>query len=296
VLNPILNVIAELHNKGRAESYLYTLENQLKHLQKYSDLNNPQAVTEFIADKKVTDSSKFAICNAYKLYCEHYKIKWEMPSYMPAEKMPKLPTEEQLNKLITGSGKTLSLKLWLAKETGLRPIELCNLKVKDLDIPHNAVIPTTAKHGCGRILNTPSNLTEALSDYIRKNNLQLNDKIFKGNSKKFGQRYREARKRIATKLNDPTLLTVRLYDFRHWFATMRYWKLRDIPLTANDMGHKDWNTTQKYVHLFRILQLAKDDGFITKTATNVEEARALIEAGFEKHDEIDGIHIYRKRK
>ena len=36
--------------------------------------------------------------------------------------------------------------------------------------------------------------------------------------------------------------------------------------------------------------------FITRAATSVKGIRALIEAGFEKADEIGGVHIYRKRK
>ena len=36
--------------------------------------------------------------------------------------------------------------------------------------------------------------------------------------------------------------------------------------------------------------------YTTRAAISVKGARALIEAGFEKADEIDGIHIYRKRK
>jgi len=36
--------------------------------------------------------------------------------------------------------------------------------------------------------------------------------------------------------------------------------------------------------------------FTTRVAKNVKGARALIEAGFEKVDDFDGVHIYRKRK
>jgi len=36
--------------------------------------------------------------------------------------------------------------------------------------------------------------------------------------------------------------------------------------------------------------------YTTRAATSVKGARALIEAGFEKADEIEGVHIYRKRK
>jgi integrase len=210
--------------------------------------------------------------------------------------MPKLPTEEQLTKLIAAAGKTLSLKLWLSKETGIRPTELHALLVRNIDIEHNAVNPTTAKHGCARILKIPPNLTKALQDHIIRNNLTPNDKLFKGNARKYGDNFRVMRSRLAKRTNDPSLTTVRLYDFRHWFATMRYWKYRDVGLTATDMGHKDWNTTQKYVHLLKILEMIKEDEWICKTATNITEATQLIEHGFEYITEMDGIKLFRKRK
>lgn len=104
------------------------------------------------------------------------------------------------------------------------------------------------------------------------------------------------RNRLAERTNDPSLRTVRLYDFRHWFATMRYWKYRDVPLTASDMGHRDLNTTMKYLHLAKILELVKDDGWIVKTATNIEEAKQLLEHGFEYITEMEGFKLFRKRK
>ena len=77
---------------------------------------------------------------------------------------------------------------------------------------------------------------------------------------------------------------------------MRYWKYRDVGLTTMDMGHRDWNTTQKYVHLLKILEMIKDDEWICKTANDVEQASQLIEHGFEYVQTIDGTNMYRKRK
>jgi integrase len=98
-------------------------------------------------------------------------------------------------------------------------------------------------------------------------------------------------------MNDRSLMTIRLYDFRHYFATMRYIKYRDVPLTALDMGHKDWNTTSKYIHLARILELVdEDENYIVKTAETIEQAKELLENGFIFVQEFKGISIYRKRK
>jgi len=40
----------------------------------------------------------------------------------------------------------------------------------------------------------------------------------------------------------------------------------------------------------------ESDDYATATATTVDEAKKLAEAGWEKWDIIDEVHIYRKRK
>jgi hypothetical protein len=58
------------------------------------------------------------------------------------------------------------------------------------------------------------------------------------------------------------------------------------------MGHKKLETTQKYMHLMNL----NDDEWICKTAANVNEATALIEAGFQYVTEMDGLKLFKKRK
>lgn len=59
--------------------------------------------------------------------------------------------------LIANAGHIMAIKLTVSKETGLRPIELCNLKVKDVDLDQKIIYPETAKHGSARALKTPTN-------------------------------------------------------------------------------------------------------------------------------------------
>jgi integrase len=290
------NILRELHNNGRTETFVEMVNDRLMHISRNADLNNPDTVKAFIANKKASNNYKRLLVESYDYYCKHYKIEWTRPTYEREEKMPKLPTEEQLNKLIAAAKGTLSLKLWISKETGMRPVEILNLLVRDIDTEHNAIIPTTAKHGCGRALTIQPNLTKAIQTHIIKNDLDINDKVFTGTAKTYGDNYQRMRNGLAKKLNDPNLKTVRLYDFRHWFATMRYWKYRDVGLTATDMGHKNWNTTRKYVHLTKILEMIKEDEWDCKTADTVEKAKELLEHGFDYITEMDGLKLFRKRK
>ena len=68
------------------------------------------------------------------------------------------------------------------------------------------------------------------------------------------------------------------------------WKVKQI------LGHKTIRSTEIYIHIDQMTSNYGTDDYVTKTATTIEERRKLIELGFEKHDEIDGIAIYRKRK
>ena len=63
-------------------------------------------------------------------------------------------------------------------------------------------------------------------------------------------------------------------------------------LVMQRMGHRQIKTTMIYTQLLNL----NDDEWTCKTATNIREATALIEAGFEYVTEMDSIKIFRKRK
>jgi len=282
-----------LTNNGKSKYTIEYVNKSLTHLSKHADLSKPEEVKQFIASKNVTDSTKKNLCFAYEQYCRYYKMKWEAPFYKQNAKSFKIPTTQKVDMLIAKARHRLSMKLRVSKETGLRPIEVCNLKVKDLDPDKSLIYPTTAKHGASRVMKISRSLLATLQAHIEKNNLDLEDKLFKGDAQNYGKYYRQMRNNLAEKLQDPTLKTIRLYDFRHYFASMLYSRTRDILFVKQQMGHKKIETTLIYTQL---LHLDENDNFTCKTATNVKEATQLIENGFEYIQEIDGIRLYRKRK
>jgi len=216
-----------------------------------------------------------------------------MPRYKQEARIRRIPTTENVNMLIAKARRTLSTKLTISKETGLRPFELCNLKVKDIDLEQRRIYPTTAKNGSARTLKISNSLKMMLQNHINKHRLSLNDKLFKGTAENYGKYYRQMRNNLAEKLGKPTLKTVRLYDFRHYYATRLYAKTRDILYVKQQLGHKKIETTLKYVQL---LSLNEDDEYTCKTATTTKEATQLIENGFEYITEMEGLKLFRKRK
>jgi integrase len=216
-----------------------------------------------------------------------------MPKYTQEAKNIALPTREKPQMLIANAEKLLSMKLQLSMETGLRSVELSRLRVKDIDLDHKTVNPTTAKHGNPRTLPMTANLTTKIQEHIIKNNLNPNDQLFGGlDPDHYGKQYRAMRNKLAQKLKDPTIHTIRLYDFRHYFCTKKLYDINNPYTVMVLMGHKKLETTQKYMHLLNL----SEDEWIVAGVTTAKEATKLIEAGFTKADEIDGIHLFRKRK
>jgi integrase len=281
-----------MKNQARSDDTIKNTSKALATLSKHTDLNNPEQVKQYIAQLNTSTSYKRNLCIAYNKYCQYYNLHWEMPHYKQQSKMIKIPTKEKLEMLTANAHKPTSTKLMISLECGLRPIEVCNLKVKDIDLEQRIIYPTTAKHGTARALKISNSLQKVLQEHIIRKNLNLNDKLFKGTAQNYGKYYRHTRNSLARKLQDPAIQTIRLYDFRHYFATMLYNKTRDLLYTKQQMGHSQIKTTLIYTQLLNL----NDDEWICKTATTLEQATQLIENGFEYITDMDNIKLFRMRK
>jgi len=130
-----------------------------------------------------------------------------------------------------------------------------------------------------------------LKEHLGKHSFGLNDQPFPRRKKMTG-RWVRLRNTVAEKLMDSTFRTIRLYDLRHFAATMTYHKTRDILYTQKMLGHRCLRSTLRYVQLIAF----KDDDYTSAVAKTVQEVRRLVEAGFEYVTEMDGAKVFRKRK
>jgi integrase len=215
-----------------------------------------------------------------------------MPKYRENAKAIKIPAKEKVEMLIARAKSPLSIKLQISMETGFRPIEVLGLKVKDVDLEKRLLYPTTAKNGKAKIGKISVKLAEILTEYIHKHSLTNNDKLFNGTTDGYGDSYRQMRNHLADKLHDPTIKTIRLYDLRHYYATMLYAKTRDILHVMNQMGHKQIKTTLIYTQLINL----ENDEWTSAVAKTIKDVQDLIEHGFEYVTEMDGAKLFRKRK
>jgi hypothetical protein len=96
------------------------------------------------------------------------------------------------------------------------------------------------------------------------------------------------------KLGNPELSKISFYTFRYWKATVEYWRTRDFGAVMVLLGHKSLRYVLLYAQLSEVYNT--DKGYVCKEAQNKQEARQLIEAGFEYVMEKDGVSLFRKLK
>jgi len=185
-------------------------------------------VKGFIANKQCSNSFKETLIETYDLLMKSLGQTWKKPFCQRYDKLPKIPTEEKINMLISKAKPRMALFLSMSRDLGTRPIELTWLKIRDIDLRKGIVNITSAKHRVGRALKLKTNTLEMLKTYITKKKLNLNDRIFPTESENISETYRRLRNSLADKLQDATFKTIRLYDFRHFKASMEYHKTKDL--------------------------------------------------------------------
>jgi len=282
-----------MKSKGYEESTLTGISKNLKHLDRHTDLTNPESVTSFIMNKNVTNGYKNNLSIAYLHFARFHNLDFKLNILKHKSKHIRIPTTEELNSLINSARNPLSLKLRVFKETGLRPIELVMLKTNDVDIERKTIYPTTAKNGSPRTLKISHALATLLQTYIIRKDRSLNSLLFNTKIKALRTNYSVSRNRTSKKLGNPRLSKIRLYDFRHYFATNLYARTKDILYVQKQMGHKNLRNTLIYTQL---INFDEEENFTCKVAKTQQEMTELIEHGFTFIHEKDGLAYFRKRK
>lgn len=108
----------------------------------------------------------------------------------------------------------------------------------------------------------------------------------------FFRNYAKQRRRIAENQQNPRIRRISFKTLRHWKASTLYAKTKDLLLVKETLGHRSISSTMRYTHLMPL----RDDEYVCKVARTVEEAKSLIEEGFDHVTDIDGMKLFKKRK
>lgn len=119
-----LNVVLNLKKNGLAEDTVEKYGRRLRFLAKKTDLKNPEIVKTFISNQKSSNANKEAYANAYDHYVKFYKLTWIKPFYHREERIPNVPTTEQVNSIISCFKLKYATIFSVLRDTGLRPIEI----------------------------------------------------------------------------------------------------------------------------------------------------------------------------
>ncbi|MEM3759577.1 MAG: tyrosine-type recombinase/integrase [Candidatus Bathyarchaeia archaeon] len=279
-----------MKKQGYADATITGRTQIIKRLVKLgANLYDPETVKEIIAQQKHwTEGRKFNAIVAYTTFLQMHGLTWQPPKYRRIRKLPFIPLETEIDQLIAATSKKISAFLQLLKETGIRSGEAWQLRWMDLDLTTNTIRITPEKGSEPRIFKISSKLAAMLNSLSKKS-----ERIFGPSSLRTIRRlFQKQRQRIAQKLENPRLLNITFHTLRHWKATMEYHKTKDIIYVMKVLGHKNIKNTLIYTQLIP----SNEDEFICKVATTIEEAKQLIEAGFEYVCDIDNAKLFRKRK
>jgi integrase len=255
-----------------------------------ANLLDPETVKEVLAKQKAWNGGyKVLIVYAYESFLKMEGLSWKRPHYTQPETFPFIPTEVELDQLISACSRRVGTFLQGLKDTGADPGELAALQWTNINKESRQIQIRPVKNHYPRVLTVSQQFLDRLERLPKKS-----ERIF--NLRSLGVLFTKQRKRIANKLANPRLLQICFTTFRHWKGTIEYHRTRDILYVKKILGHKNIQNTLKYIDLEAYIFKTTDDQFIVKVADNIEEACRLMEVGFEKHDEYDGIHIYRKRR
>ncbi|MCJ7632473.1 tyrosine-type recombinase/integrase [Candidatus Bathyarchaeota archaeon] len=279
-----------MKKQGYAEQ---TVETKVKLLRilvnRGANLSDPESIKEAIARQNWVEKRKMNAVDAYTTYLRMLNQSWDPPRYKGIRNLPFIPTETEIDQLIAGCSRILIPLLQLLKETGVRIGEATMIKWIDLDYENRTVRITPEKGSNPRILPISNTLKAALSELQA---FAKSERLFPNTPRDLRRAYEIQRKRIASNLHNPRISKITFHTFRHFKATMEYYRTNNILHVMEILGHRSILNTMIYTKFMGL----RNDDYSSQVAKTVEEACKLVDSGFDYVCEIDGSKIFRKRK
>ena len=285
----ILDYAWKLKKRGLAENTIkqrmYWLATLVK---KGAELGNVDSVETVLATEQWRPATKKELVRVYHSYAKTMGISWEPIKVNHEPRQPFIPLESEINDLVAGCGKKTGTFLQCLKDTGARTGEVLKLQWTDVNAQNSTIsINDPEKGSLSRTIKV-SLKTIAMINAMPK---KYGKHVFNQDQHNVQSTFYISRKRLARKLSNPRLLQIHFHSLRHWKATMEYHKTRDILHVKYLLGHKRIENTEIYAHLVEF----ENDEYHSATAKNLDEAKQLIETGFEYVMDMEGVKLFRKR-
>jgi integrase len=255
-------------------------------------LTNPENVRDTINKQQWSNGTKQHARTAILLFYKFTHMVYDpdtLPRYKQTEKMVFIPTENEIDQLISGSRHNLATFLQTLKETAARYGEALSLKWIDFNTEANTLSINQPEKGSNPRSIKISNKLAIMLATLPHNT----DRLFPYKNKGVIRRtFERARKRISRNLGNPRLLQIHFHTFRHWRATMELHKTNNIWTVMKLLGHKSLSNTQRYIGLLPDLT----DDYVSAVAHTTQEIQNLINNGYEYVTNNGDDKIFRKRK
>jgi len=285
----------KMQQEGYGQETIRTDNSCLRQLVlKGADLADPESVKTVLAkEKKWSQSRKSNAINAYTLLLKFDGKSWNRPKCPLTQKFPFIPTEQEIDALIAGSGKKNAAFLQALKETAMRSGEAKRLKWIDIDREKCVITLNEPEKGSNpRMFKVSGTLIEMLNALPKQS-----EQVFIGSLKSMKTTFIKTRKRLAQSLQNPRLLRIHFHTLRHWKATVTYHQTKDPYYVQHMLGHKSLKSTEIYVNIEHTLfQAGPNDEFTVRIVENPQEIKELLEVGFEYVCQKDNLIFLRKRK
>ena len=294
-LSEIINYSLWAAKRGYRQSTIESSVRALKSIARHADLLDSQETLNYLAKLPVSESRKEKLATDLQRFYEYKGIPFTPPRYRRVQRLPFIPLESEVDSVISACGKKTSCFLQLLKETGMRPGEAWNLRWIDVDSERRCVNILPEKNSNPRQLPVSNRLLAMLSSQPKRYSYVFRNPAVDSikHLHRFREVYREQRRRIAGKLQNPRMDQITFKTLRHWKATTEYHKTKDILHVMQLLGHKNIQNTLVYTHL---VNFETEDNYICKVAKTVKEAQELVELGFDFVTDVEGYKLFRKRK
>ena len=257
-----------------------------------SSLWDSSEVELYIKNSELSNGRKNLYGQAYRDWCNWKGFDYKPKRYKRVEKLPYIPTENEIDQLIGGLGQKLSCFMQIMKESAFRPSEAQRLIPDDFNFSTKVcTLNKPAKNSRPRQFKISDKLMSMVLPLVYQTD--KGERVFPAKMKSMRSQYWRRRKVLAMRLGNPNLEKITFKTLRHWKATMTYHRTKDILYTQKILGHKSLKNTLIYTHL---VDFEEDDQFTVKIASTLDEFTNLLENGFEYISDYQDKKILRKRK